>query len=286
MSFVFLNPYVNVIISRNDLSFVNYRKSHPFHILSNSPWPFLISLASLYLVCGFVFFLHEYSYSDFVFFFGFVLFFFVLLLWFRDVIRESTFEGCHTYKVQSGLKVGMVLFIISEVMLFISFFWAFFHFSLSPSIFIGCIWPPSSLYLIDFFSVPLWNTWILLSSGVTLTLSHHTIRDNFFFESILTLALTIFLGFIFTLAQLLEYFHTSFDISDGVYGSVFFMLTGLHGAHVIIGTVMLFVSLCRFVLIHFSSAHHLGFEFSAWYWHFVDVVWIVVYLFVYLWSSL
>lgn len=278
------NPKVVINISDADQAFINHRKFHPFHILYNSPWPFFISIACLYFVAGFVLFLHEYMFSGLLFFLGIVLFFYVLILWFRDIIRESTFEGCHTFRVQSGLRIGMVLFIISEIMLFVSFFWAFFHFSLSPSIFIGCTWPPISMQLIDFSSIPLWNTWVLLSSGVTLTLSHHTLRVGYFFEAFVSLLATVFLGFIFTCAQILEYFHTSFDITDSSYGSVFFMLTGLHGFHVIVGTLMLAICVVRLYFLHFSKSHHIGFEFSVWYWHFVDVVWILVYLFIYVWS--
>lgn len=279
------NPRVVINVSKEDEAFLTYEKKHPFHILAASPWPFFTGISCLYLLLGFVFWMHAYMFGGLLSVVGLVLLTLSMILWFRDIIRESTFEGCHTKRVQLGLRIGMVLFIISEIMFFISFFWAFFHFSLSPSVFVGCSWPPLFVQSIDPFTVPLWNTVLLISSGFTVTLSHHALQAGLLTVSLNSLIATVGLGFIFTLAQLLEYFNAKFDISDSAYGSVFFMTTGFHGFHVIIGSIFLAVCIFRMYYLHFSKEHHLGFEFAIWYWHFVDVVWIFVYGFIYIWSN-
>ena len=187
----------------------------------------------------------------------------------------------------------MILFIVSEVMFFFGFFWAYFHFSLSPAIEIGCLWPPYSIQVFDYLHIPLYNTFILLVSGVCVTWCHHNIIlkknetvDKYLVEdTIIALILTILLAIHFTGYQLLEYTEASFNISDSVYGSIFFMATGFHGFHVLVGTFFLFVCLIRLWKGHFSINHHLGLEFAIWYWHFVDVVWLFLYVCVYWWAS-
>jgi cytochrome c oxidase subunit 3 len=262
-----------------------FTNQHPFHLVTPSPWPFTTSMAALSLTIGLVMYFHNYSRSYILLFLGIIGLILSLTFWWRDVVREGTFEGRHTKAVQKGLRLGMILFIVSEVMFFFSFFWAFFHSSLVPSIWIGCVWPPKGIEVLNPWMIPLENTLILLLSGATLTWSHYSILTNNRSLAINTLILTIILGLIFTVFQLYEYTTASFTISDGIYGSTFYLTTGFHGFHVIIGTIFLFVCLIRMIFYHFSSRHHLGFEFASWYWHFVDVVWLFLYLTIYIWGG-
>jgi len=255
------------------------------HLVSVSPWPLLTSFTTLALVTSLTLFMHGYKYSVFFFFVSLISVLLCMGIWWRDVIRESTFEGNHSTKVQLGLKLGMILFIISEIMFFFAFFWAFFHSSISPAIEIAMNWPPLGIETLNPFAIPLLNTVILLSSGAAVTWSHHAILEGSFYDSTVSLAFTIVLAMIFTACQYFEYIESSFTISDSVYGSSFFMATGFHGFHVFVGTCFLFVCLLRLVFDHFTSQHHLGFEAAAWYWHFVDVVWLGLFITVYWWGG-
>merc|ERR1711971_655584 len=178
----------------------------------------------------------------------------------------------HTNIVEIGLRWGIILFITSEVIFFISFFWAFFHRSLSPNVELGCLWPPIGVDSFDPFKVPLINTIILLSSGVRVTWAHHALIEGDFTRAQEAFLVTIFLGVYFTAIQLLEYVESSFSISDSSYGRTFFVATGFHGLHVLIGTLFLIFPLLRIMIGKIRASHHFGFEASAWYWHFVDVV--------------
>lgn len=215
---------------------------------------------------------------------GLLLIILTIIQWWRDVIREGTFQGHHTLKVTRGLRLGMILFIISEVCFFFAFFWAFFHRSLAPRVEIGCCWPPAGITPLNPFEVPLLNTGVLLTSGLTVTWAHHRLIEGDWVGGLQGLTLTVFLGIYFTVLQIGEYFETSFTIADGVYGSTFFVATGFHGLHVIIGSIFLLVCLVRVYKYHFSTGHHFGFEAAAWYWHFVDVVWLFLYVSIYWWG--
>jgi cytochrome c oxidase subunit 3 len=258
---------------------------HPFHLVDVSPWPIMGSFSALTLTTGTVMYMHSYNYGSFILLLGLLMLIAIMSLWFRDVIRESTFEGNHTNTVQNGIKYGVILFIVSEVMFFFAFFWAFFTASLSPTIEIGSIWPPKGINVFSPWEVPLLNTVILLSSGVTITWAHHAILANKRKSAIVGLALTVFLGAIFTCFQAMEYIEAPFNISDGIYGSTFYMATGFHGLHVLIGTTFLIVCLIRLIRFHFTSKHHIGFEAAAWYWHFVDVVWLFLFITIYWWGG-
>jgi len=258
---------------------------HPFHIVTPSPWPILISLAAFTMVIGGTMYMHLYKGGLFLLLLGLAQVILIMGLWWRDVIREATFEGMHTKKVQRGLRIGFALFIVSEVMFFFGFFWAFFHSSLSPAIEIGCVWPPFGVIPFDPLSTPLANTLVLLYSGLTITYTHHYLVAQNFLKTFIGFAETILCGVLFTLLQFEEYVNAPFAISDGIYGSVFYMITGLHGVHVIVGTIFIMVCYGRFMNFHFTREHHLGFEFSVWYWHFVDAVWLFVYIFVYWWGG-
>jgi cytochrome c oxidase subunit 3 len=205
--------------------------------------------------------------------------------WWRDIRREGALQGLHTLIVAKGLRWGIILFITSEILFFFSFFWAFFHRRLAPSIEIGLIWPPTGVTPFNPFQVPLLNTIILLASGVTVTWAHHSMIERNFSQTKQGLAITVILGLYFTSLQALEYWEASFTISDSAYGATFFMATGFHGIHVIIGTTFLFVCLYRLTAFHFSADHHFGFEAAAWYWHFVDVVWLFLYIRIYWWGG-
>lgn len=382
------------------------RQGHPFHIVNRSPWPFFISLAALSITTGAVLYMHRYQGGGALLFWGIIFFATILWFWFRDVVIEATFEGQHTKKVQAGLRLGMKLFIVTEIMFFFSFFWAFFHSALAPHTFIGVMWPPKGIIpmyindglsftendsnvlksayqqtlaygqsidktfnisfadwsswseptkfyfdnpqwvklrncvnpitkddgfrwafcylpLFNPYSIPLAATFILLSSGLTLHIAgmwfnyantpalwpfDAEIRKNLFnigitlskttntlnvpsrsaayYSIAFWLTLTIILGLIFTGVQTYEYVSLlPFAINDSVFGSCFYMLTGFHGFHVILGTIALIVCLYRHLKCHFTKTVHVGFECAAWYWHFVDGVWLFVYSIIYWWSA-
>nr|YP_009131452.1 cytochrome c oxidase subunit III [Galathealinum brachiosum]AIL54812.1 cytochrome c oxidase subunit III [Galathealinum brachiosum] len=255
----------------------------PYHIVEFSPWPFFTSMGLLGMTCGGAAWLH--FHSPLCLFLGLSLTSLISLLWWRDVIREATLQGYHNYYVSINLRWGMILFILSEVLFFAGFFWGFFHSSLAPNIELGCTWPPMGITPINPFSIPLLNTTILLSSGVTVTWAHHSLLMNKKKDGIQALILTVMLGMYFTFIQINEYMETTFTIADSAYGTTFFICTGFHGLHVLVGTLFLLVCLLRLINNHFSTFHHFGFEAAAWYWHFVDVVWICLYLLIYWWGS-
>jgi len=258
---------------------------HPFHIVDPSPWPFFIACAVFLVVLGAVSYFHSYKTGSKVLVFGLVCLLTVMAFWWRDIVRESTYQGFHTEKVVNGLKLGVVLFIVSEVMFFFSFFWAFLHSSLAPSIEIGSSWPPIGFKILNPFNVPLLNTLILLTSGATVTYVHTRLLVADITGVIVWLSVTILLAIFFTSLQAGEYVSAPFNIADGVYASTFYLATGFHGLHVVIGTVFLIVAFTRAWLLHFTARHHVGFEAAAWYWHFVDVVWLFLFLLVYVWGS-
>nr|YP_010995001.1 cytochrome c oxidase subunit III [Molipteryx fuliginosa]WOZ14009.1 cytochrome c oxidase subunit 3 [Molipteryx fuliginosa] len=257
--------------------------NHPYHLVNYSPWPLTGSIGAMTVTSGMVLWFHKNE------LYLFQLGTFILLLtmyqWWRDIVRESSFQGKHTLKVTEGLKLGMILFIVSEVLFFISLFWSFFHSSLAPTIELGMIWPPKGIKTFDPLGIPLLNTTILLCSGITITWAHHSLMNNLYYQTSKALSLTIILGVYFTMMQAYEYLEASFCISDSIYGSSFFMATGFHGIHVIIGTMFLTICLMRHFMHHFSKNHHFGFEAATWYWHFVDVVWLFLYISIYWWGS-
>ncbi len=265
---------------------INYKRTqkHPFHIVDPSPWPLLASWGAFFTVLGLTLYMHFYQKGIYLLNLGLIILISTMAVWWRDVIREATFEGHHNSYVRRGLKLGMILFITSEAMLFFAFFWAFFHSSLNPTIEIGCVWPPKGIIAINPWHIPLLNTLVLVTSGAYITWSHYALLAGYRKDSIEALIYTIILAAFFTLLQYYEYCVAPFNISDSVYGSVFYMTTGLHGSHVIIGTIFLIVCLYRMINYHFTRTHHVGFECASWYWHFVDIVWIFVYFFIYWWG--
>lgn len=235
---------------------------------------------------SFIHYIHGYQAS----FFKLILSFLILLLfvsfWFNDIVTESTYEGNHTRRVEKGLRYGMILFITSEVMLFASFFALYFYFTEEPSPeWVFDTWPPKGIEAINPWGLPLYNTVILLTSSLFVTLSHNYLIKGDRVNSLYYLIYTVIWGLAFTVGQYIEYIKSTFSINDSLYGGLFFMLTGLHGCHVILGTICLLVCLIRHFKYHLFSNLHFGFEASAWYWHFVDVVWIYLFIVLYGWDS-
>jgi cytochrome c oxidase subunit 3 len=261
-------------------------QSHNFHLVDFSPWPFLAGTSIFCIIFGNVMLINDFNNSFDIIIFGFFIILFVIFVWWRDIIRESSFIGNHTVKVQEGLSYGMILFIVSEIIFFFAFFWAFFHSSLAPSIEIGSVWPPKDIQVLSAFSVPLLNTIILLLSGCSATWAHYIIVAKNRNQTIIALAFTVFLGLFFLSFQVLEYIECNFHISDSVYGSTFFLLTGFHGFHVLVGTIFLAICFLRQTFYQLTSNHHFGLEAALWYWHFVDIVWAILFILVYFWGGI
>nr|WGL39501.1 cytochrome c oxidase subunit 3 [Typhlodessus monteithi] len=257
--------------------------NHPFHLVNYSPWPLTGAMGAMIMVSGLTKWFHQFNMN--LFSIGMLITMLTMIQWWRDVTRESTLQGLHTYNVTMGLRWGMILFITSEVFFFISFFWGFFHSSLAPTIELGSMWPPKGITPFNPLQIPLLNTLVLLTSGITVTWAHHSLMENNYYQTLQSLFVTVILGIYFTILQAFEYMESPFTIADTVYGSSFFMATGFHGIHVIIGTTFLMICLLRHYYNHYSSIHHFGFEAAAWYWHFVDVVWLFLYISIYWWGS-
>ena len=260
-------------------------QAHPFHLVSPSPWPILTSFSLLILTCSGVLTMHSFIAAKQGLLIAFLLVLFSMCFWFRDIISEGTYLGNHTLAVQRGLNMGVTLFIVSEAFFFLSIFWAFFHVALAPPIEMGAHWPPEGIESVNAFELPLVNTIILLSSGFTITYAHHSVIQGTRNGSLYGTFLTILLAFVFTTLQGVEYTVSSFTLCDSAYGSCFYFGTGFHGLHVIIGTAFIAVGLWRLLNYHFTINHHLGLESSILYWHFVDIVWLILFVGIYWWGS-
>nr|ALO64504.1 cytochrome c oxidase subunit III [Lasioglossum laevigatum] len=254
--------------------------NHPFHMVTISPWPLMTSWGILNFLLSMIYWFN--SSNFYLMLFSLLNLMLILYQWWRDVVRESTMQGCHTFNVLKLLKLGMILFIISELFFFISFFWAYLHCAIAPSIEIGMTWPPKNIIMFNPYDIPLLNSIILISSGFTITWSHNLLIMNKK-KSMTPLFITILLGIYFSSIQMIEYIEAPFTFNDGIFGSIFFMTTGFHGLHVILGIVFLSTSLIRMYLNHFSKIHHFHFEAATWYWHFVDIIWLILYILIYWW---
>lgn len=260
-------------------------RRHLFHIVDESPWPITMAFSIFIMFVGFVMYVHLHMHGGFLFLLGLLLVIYTSINWWRDVIREATFLGHHTSVVRKMMKAGMKLFIVTEVMFFFGFFWAFFHSSLAPAIWIGGIWPPEGFHAPTHKGIAVINTGLLIASAVCITLAHRAIRRNKTREARVGFGMTLMYAFTFLGFQAYEYRNLGFTIADGVYGSTFYMITGLHCFHVIAGTIFIIVCYLRFEKRHFSRKHHLGMLFAVWYWHFVDIVWIGLFFSVYWWGG-
>lgn len=262
----------------------------PYHLVKPSPWPMLGSLAAGLLAVGALLLMHKAKLGGLEIgakglFIGLFAVLAVMFVWWRDIIRESIVEKAHSPIVKIGLRYGMALFIASEVMFFSAFFWAYFDSALYPREAIGFTWPPKNIETFDPFDLPFVMTLILLLSGTTVTWAHHAILDGKQKDAVKALAITVALGVSFSALQFLEYSHADFTIKSGIFGSTFYMATGFHGLHVIIGTIFLAVCWYRAAKGHFTPQSHFGLEAAAWYWHFVDVVWLFLFVAVYYYGS-
>jgi len=259
-----------------------HEQKHPYHLVEPSPWPFVGAGSGFVLAAGAALFMHGKPFGAPMMIVGLLLVLMTMFFWWRDVIREAHYQGHHTPVVQLGARYGMMLFIASEVMFFLAFFWAFFDFALYPR---TGEWPPEGVQTFDAFDLPLMNTLILLLSGTTVTWAHAALLDGDRKNLLLGLGITILLGISFTALQAIEYSHAAFGFSDGIYSSTFYMATGFHGFHVLVGTIFLIVCWCRAYVGHFTPEQHFGFEAAAWYWHFVDVVWLFLFVCIYWWGA-
>jgi cytochrome c oxidase subunit 3 len=261
-------------------------KNHDYHILPPSPWPLIGSFMALAMASGGIGWMHAYPWGKWVFFLGLAGVLYTFYSWWSDVVREAN-SGDHTPVVQLHHRYGMILFIASEVMFFVAWFWAYFDASLFPSSVeaIGGVWPPKGIEVIDPFGLPLLNTLILLCSGTTITWAHHALIHGDREGAKKGLWCTIGLGLVFSAIQAFEYYHAPFAFKGTIYGATFFMATGFHGFHVIVGTIFLAVCLKRLYNGDFTPKQHFGFEAAAWYWHFVDVVWLFLFISIYVWGS-
>ncbi len=273
-------------------------KNHDYHILPPDQWPIIGSFSALALTGGGVMWMHDNPYGKFVFLLGLLGVLVTMFSWWGNVIREGK-AGDHTPVVQLHLRYGMILFIASEVMFFVAWFWAFFSSALFPAplevvegaaslVTDGSLlaqWPPKGIEVLDPFGFPLLNTFILLCSGTTVTWAHHALIHGDREGLKRGLWCTILLGLLFTSIQAYEYAQAPFSFKGNIYGATFFMATGFHGAHVIIGTIFLAVCLIRSYKGDFTPKAHFGFEAAAWYWHFVDVVWLFLFVSIYVWGG-
>jgi cytochrome c oxidase subunit 3 len=266
-----------------------HEKNHDYHILSPSPWPVLAALGAFIMLFGGVLFMNDSG--PWLMLIGLALVLYVMYAWWADVVAESR-AGDHTPVVQIGLRYGVILFIVSEAMFFVAWFWSFFKHALYPmgeiqgTEVLAAEWPPAGIETFDPWHLPLLNTLILLVSGCFATWAHHAIaHDNDRRTMANALVGAVVLGVIFTIFQAYEYSHAAFGFSGNIYGANFFMATGFHGFHVIVGTIFLFVCMLRAYAGHFSAEKHIGYEAAAWYWHFVDVIWLFLFAAVYIWGG-
>ncbi|TLP45665.1 MULTISPECIES: cytochrome c oxidase subunit 3 [Cohaesibacter] len=268
-----------------------HTKNHDYHIIDPSPWPFIGSISAFVMAIGAITYMHEIL-PIWLFLVGVCGVLYTMIGWWGDVIKESH-QGHHTPVVQLHLRYGMIMFIASEVMFFVAWFWAFFDASLFAgetqqylrAEYTGGVWPPAGIEVIDPWHLPLFNTLLLLTSGTTVTWAHHALLENDREGLKWGLILTVLLGAVFTAVQVYEYAVAPFAFKESIYGATFFMATGFHGFHVFIGTIFLIVCLVRALKGHFTTDKHFGFEAAAWYWHFVDVVWLFLFVSIYLWGN-
>jgi cytochrome c oxidase subunit 3 len=265
----------------------HHKPGHDYHLVDPSPWPLIGAGGAFLLTGGGVMWMHGHALGPWTTLLGLLLVLYVMFRWWGDVLREG-YHGDHTKVVATGLRIGMALFITSEVLFFFAFFWAFFWAALHPPMTIATSWPPEGITPVPAFDIPFLNTMILLLSGATVTWAHHAIKEGDQTTGFKALLLTVCLGIIFTSLQAYEYYHAIHEgltLSKGVYGSTFFMATGFHGFHVIVGTTFLIVCTIRAWNMTFKPEQHVGFEAAAWYWHFVDVVWLFLFVCIYWWGG-
>jgi len=258
-------------------------KYNQYHIVTNSPWPLIASFNIISIAINLTTIINKKTFKRLAV--SLVLITISTIIWWKNTIIEAIKEGIHQKRVINRLKIGIILFICSEVLFFGGFFWAYFHIRISPNTQIGQFWPPIAIKAIHPINVPLLNTILLISSGATITYSHHSILSNNRKQAIKILIYTCVLGTYFIILQILEYFQTEFCLSDSSFGSTFFILTGFHGLHVFVGTSYLITTLFNIKKHNITKNHHIIFEIASWYWHFVDVIWMLLYISIYWWNT-
>ena len=259
-------------------------QKHPYHMVRPSPWPIVGTVSAFVLALGAVWYMHEEQPWGLLA--GLVILLVTFFGWWREVVREAVVEAAHTSVVRTGLRIGMVLFIASEVMFFVAFFWAYFHASVPAlSLVASPQWPPEDIVPLHTWGLPFINTIILLTSGATVTWAHHAVKHGDRARTLLGIGATVALGVVFLILQAVEFGEATFGFEDGIYPSTFYMATGFHGFHVFVGVCFLTVCWFRAGAGHFTPTRHVGFEAAAWYWHFVDVVWLFLFSCVYWWGS-
>ncbi len=278
-----------------NIEYTTTGKPHPYHLVRPNIWPLISAFAGGFFAVTMLMYFPGYREAlaaggtelpfPWMPMLGVTSILICMFFWWKDVIYESVVERAHTKIAEVGLRYGMALFISSEVMFFFAFFWAFFSASLFPTEAIGYVWPPVDIHTIPAFGLPFLMTMILLLSGCTVTWAHHAILEGDNKNAIKALGMTVCLGVLFLGFQVYEYAHAHFGFTEGIFPSTFFMATGFHGFHVLVGTIFLFVCYRRAKKGHFTPEHHFGFEAAAWYWHFVDVVWLFLFVSVYFWGS-
>lgn len=256
--------------------------NHFFHLVNFSPWPILIAFNLINIGSRIVIIILNKELTPAVI--SIILVLIIKFQWWRDVIREALYEGIHSKIVKRGIRIGVISFIISELCFFVSFFWIYFYLSLRPDIAIGIVWPPTGIKSVNFIDIPLLNTLILLASGFFITWSHYSLIKNSAPELKISYTTAIVLGIYFFVIQIYEYYELSFDLRDRAFGRSFFILTGFHGFHVLVGILFISINFKRLLNNSFRMIYPIGFEYSIWYWHFVDVVWLFLYLFLYWWG--
>nr|UOX27624.1 cytochrome c oxidase subunit 3 [Nippolachnus piri] len=259
------------------------KMNQPFFILNLSPWPILMAMNTFNFLMSNIMLMNFKFNMIFMSNLSFMIL--ISIMWWRDVIRESTFQGKHNFYIMNLIKLSMIIFIMSEMMLFISFFWNFLHNSLAPSIELGMNWPPKNIIFFNPLLIPLLNTIILLTSSFTVTLTHFYLLNNNKKKTIMFMYLTIMLSLYFLILQIIEYKQALFTFSDSIFGASFYMATGFHGMHVMIGMIFLLMNLVRLINMHLSFIHHISFELAAWYWHFIDIIWLFLYMTFYWWNN-
>ncbi|AAS50170.1 AMI003Wp (mitochondrion) [Eremothecium gossypii ATCC 10895] len=256
----------------------------PFHLVTPSPWPIVTSFSLLGLTLTLAFTMHGIIGNIYPLLLSLLVVLLTMTLWFRDIVAETTYLGDHTLAVRKGINLGFTLFVVSEVLIFASLFWAYFHSAMSPDITLGNVWPPVGIEAVQPTELPLLNTIILLASGTTITYSHHGLIEGNRKHALSGLTITFWLIVTFVLCQYIEYSNTSFTITDGIYGSVFFAGTGLHFLHMVMLTIMLGINYWRMRNYHLTSTHHVGYETTTIYLHVLDIIWLALYICFYWWG--
>lgn len=257
--------------------------NQPYFLLNLRPWPILISLNTFNIIISNIILIN--FKFNIIIIINLLIIIIISIIWWRDIIRERTFQGNHNFYIINLIKLRIILFIISEIFLFISFFWNFLHNSLAPSIELGLNWPPKNIKFFNPLLIPILNTIILLTSRFTVTLAHFYLINNNKNKTLIFINLTIILSIYFLILQIIEYKEATFTFSDSIFGSSFYIATGFHGIHVLIGTIFLIINLIRIIKLHFSFIHHIRFELAAWYWHFIDLIWLFLYITFYWWNN-